>query len=206
MSIRRNGALAPLLLLVLSSLALIVAGCGSSSSSPSAASSTTEPGSVSDPSAEFPKTKESRPIVTMGKEGSAAEREAASEVVVESLKAREAGDFSVQCKTLNTTGLKEIPGAKNQSTCPAALKKFAEPLAKTKEAREDRLPGSIDALRVKGENGYALFHGTDGQDYAVALRKEGGDWKLSAVNVIELGAPKPESASKPKKSGKSSNK
>jgi hypothetical protein len=179
MSMGRGGL--RICLLLAGCLALVVAGCGGGSSS-----SSTDGGSTAASSTQFPKTKKDRPIVTFGKEASAEEREAVNKVMVESLTARENGDFATQCKTLNATGLEEIPGAKDQSSCPAALKKFAEPLAATKKARKDRLSGSIAVFRVNGGSGYALFHGNDGKDYAWALKKEGGSWKLSAVNAIEL--------------------
>ncbi len=131
-------------------------------------------------------------IVKFGKEGSAEEREAADVVVDESLKARESGDWAGQCATLNKTGMKEIPGvAGKEKECAKLLEKFASPVSATKEIREDQLEGSIAALRVQGEKGFALFHGKDGNDYALALEKEGGAWKVSSVNTILLTAPEP---------------
>ena len=66
------------------------------------------------------------------------------------------------------------------------MKKLASPLSRTKEARKDTLTGSITALRVKGGQGYALYHGNDGTDYAVPLEKEGGTWKVSSIETKEL--------------------
>ena len=131
-------------------------------------------------------------IVKFGDEGSAEEREAANAVVVKSLEARESGDWAGQCATLNKAGMKEIPGvAGKEKECAKLLKKFASPVSATKEIREDQLEGSIGVLRVKGDKGYALFHGKDGNDYALALEKEGGAWKVSSVNTIVLSAPEP---------------
>jgi hypothetical protein len=133
-----------------------------------------------------PKGKGKNTIPKFGEEASVEEREAANAVVVASLKARQAADFAAQCETLDQAAMKEIPKAKNLQGCPAALKKFAEPLSATKKFRKNTLSGSIAALRVKGDEGYALFHGTDGTDYAVPLEKEDGVWKVSAVNAIQL--------------------
>jgi hypothetical protein len=180
-----RGGLQAGLLLGLACVALFIAGCGGGSSSTSSSSST-EAKSSAEPSAQFLKPKGKNTIPRFGEEASTEEREAANTVVVESLKARETGDFATQCETLNQTGIKEVPNAKNQKGCPAALKKFAEPLSSTKEIRKDTLSGSIAALRVKGDQGYALYHGNDGKNYALPLGKENGTWKVSSVNTIEI--------------------
>jgi hypothetical protein len=186
---RRGGLLVGLALALLS-LALIVGGCGGGSSSSSSSSSDSASGGEG--SASFPTSKATIKIVKFGKEGSDDEREAASAVVAESLEAREDGDWATQCATLNKTGMKEVPGvAGKEKECAKLLQKFASPVSATKEIRADQLEGSIAALRVEGEKGYALFHGKDGTDYALALEKEGGDWKVSSVNTIVLTAPEP---------------
>jgi hypothetical protein len=180
--------------LAILALTLIASGCGgggsssagvsSSSSSPSAE---TDPGG--EPSAEFLKKTSStitRNIVKFGDEASVEEREAANDVAVESLEAREAADFATQCDTLTEAAIKEIPGAKNHGDCAAALKKFAEPLSESEDVRKDTLSGSIAALRVKGNRGFALFHGNDGKDYALELEMEDGAWKVGSITTTEL--------------------
>lgn len=163
---------------------VLIAGCGGGSSSSTASSS--EAASGTEPSAQFLKKKGKNTIPKFGEESSTQEREAANAVVVESLEAREAADFKTQCETLNMAAIKEVPGAKTRAGCSAALKKLAEPLAKTKEIRKDTLSGSIAALRVKGEKGYALYHGNDGKNYAVPLEKEGGAWKVGSLVTTEI--------------------
>jgi hypothetical protein len=110
----------------------------------------------------------------------------ASEVVTESLEARESAEFDVQCETLSLKGIEEIPGAEKRQDCPKALKTFASPLSNTKEARKNTLVGPITALRVKGDRGYALYHGNNGKDYAVPLEKEDGSWKAASVHDTEI--------------------
>jgi hypothetical protein len=179
------------LLLVLACLAALLAGCGDgSSSSPSSSSSKpsssapaseSEVGSGTEPSAQFLRKNSKNTIVKFGEEASAEEREAASAVITESYEAREAADFEAQCQTLSKKALKKIPKAKDKQACPAALKKYAEPLSATKEARKNTLSGPIAALRVKGKSGYALYHGNDGSDYALAVEKEAGAWKVAVL-------------------------
>jgi hypothetical protein len=161
-------------------LGLIVAGCGGGSSSSSSSTTSTEA------SAAFIKKGHINLVPKFGEEAPEKEREEVNVIVTENLKARAAADFATQCKTLGAKGMAEVPGAKNQKNCAAALKKFAEPLAGTKKAREDTLKGSIAALRVKGDKGWALYHGAGGKDYAVPLEKEGGTWKVSSVLTTEL--------------------
>ena len=164
--------------------ALIVNGCGGgSSASPSTASGS---GPAAEPSAQFLRPTGKNTIVKFGEEASAEERSAANVVVVANLKARETEDWATQCSTLNKVGLDEIPVVTGQKNCPDLLAKFARPLSATKEIRKDRLAGSIVALRVNGDKGYALFHGTDGKDYALPLEKEAGSWKVSSLNTLEI--------------------
>lgn len=166
-------------------LCLIVAGCGGGSSSSTQASE--EHGSGAEPSAQFFKPGgDNNKIVKFGHEAPPKEREEANEVVEESLKARAAADFAHQCETLNMIGIAEIPRAKGRQDCPAALKKYAEPLSLSKKVRKDTLSGRIAAMRVKGNEGYVLYHGNTGKDYALPIGKEDGSWKVSSLFTIEL--------------------
>jgi hypothetical protein len=176
----RWGGLRVALLGALLCLGLLAVGCGGGSSS------TSSSGSEAEPSAQFLKPKGKNTIAEFGEESTVEEREAAGAIVVKSLEARESGDWAAQCETLDQKGIEEIPGAKSHENCPKLLKVFASPLPSTKEIRKDRLSGSIAAFRVKGDQGYALFHGNNGKNYAIPLEKEAGSWKLSAVNTIEI--------------------
>jgi hypothetical protein len=164
-------------------LGLLAGGCGGGSASSATESSSSANGEAS---AAFIKKGHVNAIPKFGQEASEEEREAVNAIVVENLKARAAADFAAQCKTLGAKGMAEVPGAKNQQTCAKALKKFAEPLSGTEKARENTLKGSIAALRVKGDKGWALYHGNNGKDYALPLEKEGGTWKVSSVLTTEL--------------------
>jgi hypothetical protein len=190
---------------------LALAGCGGassgSSSSSTSGSSTSgsepapahnqrssstkgnEPGSKkqSEPSSEFLKPgSQTNTFAKFGHEASAEERESAGEVVAKSLAARASADFTTQCETLSKSGIALIPGAKNHADCPSQLKREAEPLSKSQEAREDTFPGSIAAFRVEGTRGWALYHGNDGKDYALSMEKEGDSWKVASVVTIEI--------------------
>ena len=177
------------LLLALVSLAMLVAGCGGGGSSSTSSSSSTASDSGSgagpEPDAKFKTIKQTKFVLNFGKEASLEEWEAANAVVVENLKAREAGDWAAQCETLSQGGIEEVRGTKKRSECPEKLKVIGEP-ASTKQLRKDTLPGSIQVLRVKGNQGYALYNGNDGHDYAVPLEKEDGQWRVTQLTMLQL--------------------
>jgi hypothetical protein len=159
-------------------LMAVVVGCGGSSS-------------ASEPSAEFHDPNPKEKIATFGQEASDAEREAVSEVLEESLEARAAGDFKRQCATLSEKGLALVRIGNAffaKKPCWQGLRAQALPLKKTQEGRENTMTGPIAAFRVDGNKGWALYHGTEGQDYAMPMEKEGGEWKVKRLTERSLPA------------------
>jgi hypothetical protein len=178
---RKVRSLAPTVALV--ALSLLAAGCGSGSGS----SSTTA--AANEASSQFPATAANKQIVDFGKEAPPAVREAAGSVLAANLKARETANFTSQCSTLSLKTVDKLvaPGKESPTAaCPAALKELAEPLSQSAPVRKDTLGASVAAMRVKGGRGYALYHGTDGKDYAMAMEKEGGTWKVAGLLTTQL--------------------
>jgi hypothetical protein len=181
-------------------VALLLVGCGGGGSS-SSVGATNADSKVAEPSKEFhdpegPKGPE--PVATFGKESDASEREEASAVLSQNLKARQKADFATQCETLGKRGLESFLGkgkGNERSKCQKELKKLAEPLSGSKKIRTDTLTGEIAALRVKGNLAWALYHGSDGKDNAMPMEREGVDWKVGGILTTEL----PKEESKPKK-------
>ena len=169
-------------------LAIGVIGCGGDSSSSDASQSDNEieaigPGEP-EPSKAFLKSK--KKFASFGQEASVEEREAASKVLEENLKARKSADFATQCDTLTSGGIKEVEeGAKEQEVqgggCVKELKARAEPLEQSAAYRKYTMTGPIDALRFKGARAYALYHGIGGQDYAMPMEKVDGEWKVGSL-------------------------
>jgi hypothetical protein len=161
--------------IVLGAIALVLPGCGESSSAGSG------------PSVEFmgPHGKNKK-FAAFGEEADVEEREAASRVLEESFKARQGGDWKTQCATLSAKAVKEnkefaeIQGVAGGS-CAKDLQGRAEPLQISKQVRVNTLTGPIDALRVKGDRGYVLYHGKGGGDYEMPMEKEDGEWKVGDV-------------------------
>jgi hypothetical protein len=181
--------------------AVLVAGCGggssssndskSSSTSSSSSNSTTKASADSntEPSSEFKAKGPNAEILKAGKEADEEEREAASEVLEESLEAREAEDWEAQCETLAAPLIKGIEEAGTTlgagKGCPAGLEAQAAPVPPP--ARANTLTGPIDAFRVVGGNrGFALYHGTKGKDYVMPMAKEGGEWKVASLTEEEM--------------------
>jgi hypothetical protein len=52
--------------------------------------------------------------------------------------------------------------------------------------RKNTLSGGIASLRVEGDRGFALYHGTGGVDYFVPMAKEDGEWKVGAIAPSEF--------------------
>jgi len=185
-----------LLVVCVASLLISACGGGGSSSSTSAGS---EEGiqevSAKQSSKEFlePKNKKSKAntIADFGKEASLEEREEANAVIQRSYNARASADFETQCETLERAAVKQLESAeakgKKRTTCAEAVRKLAEPLPKTKDLRKNDISGAVAALRVKGSKAYALYHGTDGKNYALTLKKEDGKWLLTALVSAQIG-------------------
>jgi hypothetical protein len=113
-------------------------------------------------------------------------REEAGAVVAKSLEARAAADFEAQCATLSKKVIANLPLTKRQHDCATALGEVAEPLSSTKGFRKDTLSGPIAAMRVEGNRAYALYHGNDGKDYLVPLKREAGNWKVDSLANTEI--------------------
>jgi hypothetical protein len=183
----RGRTMTPWLVAVAMALAITVVGCGGDSGA-SDASQSNEIEAISpgepEPSKAFLKSK--KKFASFGEEASAKEREDASKVLEENLKARKSADFATQCDTLSSGGVEEVEeGAKEQGVdgggCAKELKARAEPLERSAAYRKNTMTGPIDALRFKGARAYALYHGTGGQDYAMPMEKVDGEWKVGSL-------------------------
>lgn len=176
-----EGRVAGVLMMVAALAAMSVVGCGGGSSSdasePEAGKTFLVPGSKN----KIPK---------FGEEADEEEREAASEVLEENLQARAAADFETQCSSLTPEAVKEVENEaalRNPGPgCEKNLTVLAEPLPETQKIRANTMTGPIDALRIKGDQAWALYHGAKGKDYAMKMVKEDDEWKVDNVATVEL--------------------
>lgn len=162
-------------------IAIAAVGCGGSSSDASEAAG----------GASFVKPGNNKKITKFGEEADDEEREAASEVVEENAQARAAGNWAKQCASLTPGAVKALEEenaerGEVQGSCAKDLEYQGEPKSQTASIRADTMTGPIDALRVKGDSGYALYHGKQGKDYAVPVEKVDGEWKVDDLLTEEL--------------------
>jgi hypothetical protein len=172
-------------------LASLAAGCGAGDSSASGDSkdSTAKPAeSTAKPQ---PNTElGNRPgpgVVNFGEEADDEEREAITALLEGYFNAQAAGEWAKQCALMTFEQSEEVRETTLPTgTCASGLRIQATPLAQTRGPRANPMTGPIDAFRVGGELGYALYRGKDGEDYAVAMKKEGGKWKVDDLIPTRL--------------------
>jgi len=119
---------------------------------------------------------------------------AAAEVALEGyLQAREAGEWAKACGFLlaPTRGqiqafARRLDPAKGR-TCAGAFQLTTTKFAK---GTENLATAGVSSLRVKpgAGAGFALFHGSDGADYWMAMKVEGGSWKVLSTGPTDLTA------------------
>ena len=181
-------------LALLAATVAVVLGCGSSGSSSesiSTAGAGSTPTVEADANQAAPTFKGKAGIVKFGQPAGAADREAASAILAENLEAREKADFAKQCASLARSTQIEITGPvkpeERLRQCTIKLEALAKPLKSTEQVRADNFDGTIDEMRVKGPKAWALYHGNDGNDYAMPLQREVGTWKVGGIVTVELG-------------------
>ncbi len=160
-------------------LAVLVAGailtstlnaCGGTSGASGASSVSGSP-----PAAGF--SKEAK-LAGFGEESTEAERHQASQTLEENQISRASGDFSRQCETLAASVVEELEGSGGGS-CAEVLRLEAK--GKPRALLEDSFIGPVQAFRIEGDVGYALYHGTREKGYAMQMEREDGEWKVVSV-------------------------
>lgn len=173
--------------MLLAVLLSVTGGCGGSDASAvNNAASQQEP-HVSGPTRQFIIPGGDNTIQYFGREGSRAEREEASRVVVAWDKARAARDWPADCRLLSRSYIDTVvtdakATSKGKATnCAQALAFFG---AIASGASKVTTTGPIDSLRVSQGTAYAQYHGRKGVDWIVPLEKEGGDWRVSVTAPV----------------------
>jgi hypothetical protein len=127
-------------------------------------------------------------LAEFGKEAAEARRREAGGVIEEYLQAKGAGEWEKACAYLAADVKAQAEGlAKAQGTeggCGPALAMIVKTFGGDNRAGPLQASQGIASLRVQeggrsGEGaGFALFHGSDGADYWMAVKREGGAWKV----------------------------
>jgi hypothetical protein len=126
-------------------------------------------------------------IPNYGKEAATNEREAAAAAVLGFLRARAAGDWEAACGYIASITLKPLEQIGDQSPqlkgkdCPELLEGLT-----AGATASSNVDGGIVSFRFEGDKGFALYHGTDGEDYFYPVVKENGEWKVAALSPSEF--------------------
>jgi hypothetical protein len=125
-----------------------------------------------------------------GHEASGAERARASRVIEGWLRARAITDWAADCSYLSrryrhTLVAEDATGVSNGEVqnCPQALAFFG--IAASGDYK-NTLSGAIDGFRVASGLGIGLYHGNDGNNWAVTMEKEAGKWWVAVAQPSEL--------------------
>jgi hypothetical protein len=122
-----------------------------------------------------------------GHEAGRVEREEVSAVVEAWDRARAARNWRLDCRYLTQAYIDNLVTdaegvSKGEATsCIGALVFFGV-VASGGEGRTTT--GLIDSLRVSGRNGYAQYHGRNGQDWIVPVEEERGVWRVGVSAPI----------------------
>jgi hypothetical protein len=167
--------------------AMAAAGCGGDSSGDTA-SSTEKVVYPEGPSREFYVAGGDNLIQFYGREASAAEREKASRVIEDWMRARAASDWAKVCRYSDAATIDYAHRTASEITkrkvtdCPKAMTVV---FARTERSPANTMTGPIDSLRVGEGRGYAQYHGRAGHDWIVPVTNEEGEWKAATFDPVD---------------------
>jgi hypothetical protein len=127
-------------------------------------------------------------IQEFGKEVAGSDLRQADEAVAALFRAVRSNDWSAVCARYlsrqNVEAFKKLakmtPHIKGAS-CPKVLGRLNSTGEKPSEPKN-----GLRAIRIEGDRGFGLYRGTDGNGYAIAMKKEDGRWKLNALRPTPL--------------------
>lgn len=130
-------------------------------------------------------------VQEFGEEGSESELQKAATSLHGFLDARAEGDFKAACSYLGPETAKSLQqfAASSKSlqgaACPqllAALSKGVPTSTLAEAAQAD-----VGSLRFEGERAFLIYRGAGKQVYAIAMVKQGGEWKVASLSGTPLG-------------------
>jgi len=168
--------------------AAAAAGCGGGDS-------TTTAETTKDPLAAYPKgpTRQfiapgaDNVVQEFGREATAAERKQVSKTVEAWLRARVRGEWARACSYLHKKNVADaiemgsIDTGKHLTSCAQGL----AALTRNGETPRDNIKGGVASLRIGGGHGFAQYHGKEGRDWIVPVRRDDGFWKIAGFDPIE---------------------
>jgi len=133
-------------------------------------------------------------IPDYGSESSGSQKTEATAALRAFLAARAGGDWSVACSYLAARIYKQLEalvGAAGSKVkgCAGSYAMLGSRIPAAQRANP--LRGALAAMRVNGENAFALFYGPHHQKYMMPMVHEGGAWKAGQLDPVPYppGAP-----------------
>jgi hypothetical protein len=129
-------------------------------------------------------------VQEFGEEAGEADREEAAAALHAFLDARAEGDWKTTCDHLAEKVLGSFERFAERSeglrgkSCPQLLASVSGPA--TGEAREEAALADVGALRIEGERGFVLYHGSEETAWAMPMVREDGRWKVAALAGVPL--------------------
>jgi len=127
-------------------------------------------------------------VQTFGREAPIGERKQASRVIHAWMRTRAAQAWTKDCSYLApgyakslTADAHRVSGG-NVRTCPQALAHFGHEASGSYKNTLGGLP--IVSLRIGSGLGYAQYHGNDGHDWIVPVRRQNGKWLVANATPV----------------------
>jgi hypothetical protein len=126
-------------------------------------------------------------IQESGQEAGEAQRNEAAAVLHAYLDARVAGHWDEACFYLSASAVslleqfaERFGKDKGITSCPQVLEALAE--GSSQAELEAAAKVDVGSLRTEGDHGFLLYRGAGGVAYAISVVREGGAWKVGAVD------------------------
>lgn len=181
----RQSAVLSLVLLVL----LGAAGCGGSDGDTEAPDPSQDVAYPKGPTRQFYDPGDDNAVQLYGHEAAPALRRQIGSTVQAWLRARAAGNWDRECRYLSQETVKYATdgattvGQREVRSCDAALAILA--VKGQKVSRRYNMAGSVPSVRLGEGHGYAQYHGNDGRDWVVPVKREDGAWKVSTLDPVD---------------------
>jgi hypothetical protein len=131
-------------------------------------------------------------IQEFGSEASAEERQQAADSMHAYLDARAARQWGAACSHMSSASIgsleRLVSGASQSEQAPKGCAPVLAAISArvSDEALEQIAEADVGSLRVDGQRGFLLYHGRGGDDYAMPMALESGEWKVGALEGSPL--------------------
>jgi hypothetical protein len=127
-------------------------------------------------------------VQSFGSESDDAELEEVSDTVEAFMEARAARNWEGMCDHLAATVIEPIQKLveNNPKFKGAGCAELLAAIGKQAKDLANNMAEPVGSFRVEGSKGYALYHGTGGEDFVVPMNLEGDAWKVAVIEPAPL--------------------